>query len=262
MGSLVGSGSITQILQFAVLPVAKVLLMCGLGLLLATTFVNILTVENRKILSKVGALIVYTFVYHMLAPPDIEMQETFVKIPSGAHGEDAEAQHGTPLSATLLLNEALTDQASAAPLLLSPDSHAQPRHPSRTAHQLFKQLGALVMSIRILDILQPPVVASLLALFVGAVPWLKSIMFLDSSPLLFVIDSLNMMGKCVLNCVLSRGAMIPCIMLVLGGNLVGGPGSSQLGLRTTVAITVSRLFLAPVVGLVVVTSADKLGLLP
>jgi hypothetical protein len=59
-----------------------------------------------------------------------------------------------------------------------------------------------------------------------------------------------------------RGAMVPCIMLALGGNLVGGPGSSELGLRTTVAITFARLLLVPPIGLAVVMSADKLGFLP
>ncbi|KAJ7210274.1 hypothetical protein O6H91_Y479500 [Diphasiastrum complanatum] len=56
--------------------------------------------------------------------------------------------------------------------------------------------------------------------------------------------------------------MVPCIMLVLGGSLVKGPGTSELGLRTTVAITFVRLCLSPLIGLGVVLMADKLKLLP
>ncbi|TQD69048.1 hypothetical protein C1H46_045419 [Malus baccata] len=56
--------------------------------------------------------------------------------------------------------------------------------------------------------------------------------------------------------------MIPCILLALGGNLVDGPGSSKLGLRTTAAIIFARLVLVPPVGLGVVMLADKLGFLP
>jgi hypothetical protein len=41
-----------------------------------------------------------------------------------------------------------------------------------------------------------------------------------------------------------------------------GPGSSHLGLRSTIAITITRLFLMPPIGLAVVLMADRLGFLP
>ena len=41
-----------------------------------------------------------------------------------------------------------------------------------------------------------------------------------------------------------------------------GPGSSKLGLRTTVAIIVGRLILVPPAGIGIVMLADKLGFLP
>ncbi|KAF3606511.1 hypothetical protein DY000_02048604 [Brassica cretica] len=59
-----------------------------------------------------------------------------------------------------------------------------------------------------------------------------------------------------------RDAMIPCILLALGGNLINGPGSSKLGFKTTAAIIVGRLVLVPPAGLGIVTLADKLGFLP
>ncbi|KAG6476025.1 hypothetical protein ZIOFF_065260 [Zingiber officinale] len=63
---------------------------------------------------------------------------------------------------------------------------------------------------------------------------------------------------------MAREAMIPCILLALGGNLVdgSGPGSKRLGLRTTAAIIFGRLVLVPPTGLGIITIADKLGLLP
>lgn len=45
--------SITTLLKFAVLPIGKVLVMCALGLLLATKSVNILPATSRRQLSKV-----------------------------------------------------------------------------------------------------------------------------------------------------------------------------------------------------------------
>jgi predicted permease len=102
------------------------------------------------------------------------------------------------------------------------------------------------------NIFQPPVVAMLLALVIGGVPMLRNLIFDEHSVFFFFYDSLNLLG----------GAMIPCIMLVLGGNLVGGPGSSQLGMRSTIAITFTRLFLLPPIGIAVVLTADRLGFLP
>ena len=46
--------SLFTLLKFAVLPIAKVLVMCALGLLLASSTVNILPTPSRRQLSKVS----------------------------------------------------------------------------------------------------------------------------------------------------------------------------------------------------------------
>jgi hypothetical protein len=53
MGTPVKGASVFTLLKFAVLPIAKVLVMCALGLLLASRSVNILPATSRKQLSKV-----------------------------------------------------------------------------------------------------------------------------------------------------------------------------------------------------------------
>jgi predicted permease len=45
-------GSATSLLQFALLPIAKVLVLCGFGLAMATPYINILTAPSRRVLSK------------------------------------------------------------------------------------------------------------------------------------------------------------------------------------------------------------------
>ncbi|KAG0573074.1 hypothetical protein KC19_VG146600 [Ceratodon purpureus] len=52
MGYPVKGESVFTLLKFAVLPIAKVLVMCALGLLLPTRTVNILPANSRKQLSK------------------------------------------------------------------------------------------------------------------------------------------------------------------------------------------------------------------
>ena len=50
------------------------------------------------------------------------------------------------------------------------------------------------------------------AMAVGMIPPVRAVLFDSSGPLRFVTDSIGILGQ----------AMIPCILLVLGGNLVGG----------------------------------------
>ncbi|KAF7850839.1 hypothetical protein BT93_L4957 [Corymbia citriodora subsp. variegata] len=100
-------------------------------------------------------------------------------------------------------------------------------------------------------ILQPAIIASILAIFVGMIPELKDLCFGDDAVLGFLTDSLDIMA----------GAMVPSAMLVLGGMLAEGPNESRLGLRTSIGIMVARLLVLPLLGIGVVLLADRWGLL-
>ncbi|CAN1122901.1 Protein PIN-LIKES 2 [Linum perenne] len=80
-------------------------------------------------------------------------------------------------------------------------------------------------------ILQPPTIASLLALIIGVIQPLKGVVYGADAPLGFITDSLTLMAE----------AAVPSVMLVLGGMLAEGPNESSLGIRTTVGIVVARL---------------------
>ncbi|KAF5201270.1 Auxin efflux carrier [Thalictrum thalictroides] len=123
---------------------------------------------------------------------------------------------------------------------------------SRVLLQIKEFFVYLYEKLKLKQILQPPIIASILAMVIGAIPFLKRLILTDDAPFFFFTDSCIILGE----------AMIPCILLALGGNLVDGPGSSKLGLRTTAAIIFGRLVLVPPAGLGIVTLADKLGLLP
>ncbi|OWM67028.1 hypothetical protein CDL15_Pgr000480 [Punica granatum] len=185
----------------------------------------------------VGAIVLYTYVFNMLAPPP---EGTF-------YIEDADLPVRNPLKEGAP-NE--KDTASEKIPLLTQE--AQPDPAPVKKGKIREILDFLYEKLKLKQIIQPPIVASILALGLGVIPFFKRLLFTADAPLFFLTDSCIILGE----------AMIPCILLALGGNLVDGPGSSKLGLRTTAAIIFGRLVLVPPTGLGIVMLADKLGFLP
>ncbi|XP_042476050.1 protein PIN-LIKES 6 [Macadamia integrifolia] len=187
----------------------------------------------------VGAIVLYTYVFQMLAPPpegtfDIEDKNLPIKGPPKI-GTPEPPKNGTPEQVPLLVREPESTDTNAL-----------------NKGTIKKFLGFLYEKLKLKQILQPPIVASILAMIIGTIPVLKQLILTDDAPFFFFTDS----------CIILGDAMIPCILLALGGNLVDGPGSSKLGFRTTAAIIFARLVLVPPAGLGIVMLADKLGFLP
>lgn len=197
----------------------------------------------------VGAIIVYTYVFKMLAPPP---GQTFDgseddELPVKASGENAAPQLGKyPMSthtSTVPENE---------PLLSS--AEVQKERVTSVGTKIMGCLKCVVKFLKDKQLLQPPIIASVFAIVIGVIPLLKNFILTDDAPLFFFTDSCLILGE----------AMIPCILLAVGGNLVDGPGegSKRLGVRTTVAIIFARLVLVPLAGVGIVMLVDKLGFIP
>ncbi|XP_078446818.1 auxin efflux carrier family protein isoform X1 [Wolffia australiana] len=180
----------------------------------------------------VGAIILYTFVFQMLAPP-----------PGGSFD--------FPEGENLPIKDLPINPSPEQVPLLTP----QPLDPSEVSPTIGKGTGILwflLEKLKMKQILQPPIIASILAMGIGTVPFLKRLILTDDAPFFFFTDTCMILGE----------AMIPCILLALGGNLIDGPGSSKLGMRTTAAIIIGRLMLVPPTGLGIVTLAEKMGFIP
>ncbi|KAL0343405.1 UNVERIFIED_CONTAM: protein PIN-LIKES 2 [Sesamum angustifolium] len=220
----------------------------------------------------VAVLLVYTLVYHMMEPP----MEYYEVIEDGTEireqvstndlsrpllveaewpgMEDRETEHcKTPLIARVFQSASSLSQSS----IPEPDSLEErdpataPRSPKSlrclAEPQMVRRIRIVAEKTPLLHILQPPTFATLLAFFVGMVPPVKSVVYGDDAPLSFITDSLEILA----------GAMVPSVMLVLGGMLAEGPTESRLGIRTTIGIVVARLLVLPLVGMAVVYLADK-----
>lgn len=224
----------------------------------------------------VSVILVYTLVYHMMEPPreyyeiveagdemEIEVSNSTSSLNDQSMPllheaewpgiEDKETEHSKqPVIANVFFNSvsssihSIPDFDSIEEGRRSPWSFrclAEPR--------VVKKMRIVAERTPIQHIFQPPTIASLLAIFVGMVPQIKSIVFGDDALLGFATDSLEIMAK----------AMVPSAMLILGGMLAEGPTDCKLGRRTTIGIIVARLLVLPLVGIGVVLLADKLNLL-
>jgi predicted permease len=193
----------------------------------------------------ISVILVYTFVYHMMEPPfeyyevvenegeiSEEQEETILNdisrpllVEAEWPGiEDKETQHSkTPFIARIFKSISgisssaipdpdfasgsgiIDDEESDENNLMSIRCLAEPR--------VVRRIRIVAKQTPIHHILQPPTIASLLAIIIGTVPQLKTFFFGNDAPMSFMTDSLEILA----------GAMVPCVMLILGGMLAEGP---------------------------------------
>ncbi|KAK9164739.1 hypothetical protein Syun_005641 [Stephania yunnanensis] len=102
------------------------------------------------------------------------------------------------------------------------------------------------------ELLAPPTVGAIVGFIFGSVPWLKRLIIGDGAPLHVIQDSIKLLGD----------GTIPCITLILGGNLTQGLRSSKLKSRVILGIVLIRFVLMPLIGIGIVKAAYGFGLLP
>ncbi|KAK9062098.1 hypothetical protein SSX86_019283 [Deinandra increscens subsp. villosa] len=102
------------------------------------------------------------------------------------------------------------------------------------------------------EVLAPPTLGSIVGFIFGATPWLKNLVIGDDAPLRVIQDSVTLLGD----------GTIPCITLILGGNLI--QGLKRASIRPVIIITIIcvRYVILPMVGILIVKAAKNLGILP
>ncbi|CAI9096056.1 OLC1v1032125C1 [Oldenlandia corymbosa var. corymbosa] len=220
----------------------------------------------------VAVILVYTFVYHMMEPPvqyyevveegdasDEPSLEGDISRPLLVEAEwPGIEDKGTEESKMPIIANVFNSMSNIPQMPLSDVENAMegttnsPRSiKCLAAPKVVRKIKVVAERTPIRRILQPPTIASLLAIVIGMVPQAKAFFFGTDAPLFFVTDSLEILAR----------AMVPSVMLILGGMLAEGPYKSELGLRTMVGITVARLLILPLFGIGIVALADKLHLL-
>ncbi|KAG6394395.1 hypothetical protein SASPL_144979 [Salvia splendens] len=188
----------------------------------------------------VGAFYIWTYTFHLI-------RSAGVKYKASLEAEDPKKQPNNDLEAdskSLLLTGA--EQADT-PTQIEDVRHEQTIELKTQWGQVFgilHQLGEELMS--------PPVVAALLGFVFGAVAWLRGILIGESAPLRVIFDSITLLGD----------GTIPCITLILGGNLTLGLHKAKLSLSLIVAVIIVKYVILPMIGIGVVLGAARLGFVP
>lgn len=102
------------------------------------------------------------------------------------------------------------------------------------------------------ELMAPPTLGAIIGFIVGAITWLKSLIIGEQAPLRVIQDSLEILGN----------GTIPCITLILGGNLTQGFSKSLLRHVVILAIICVRYVMLPIIGIAVVKAAYEVGFLP
>lgn len=181
----------------------------------------------------VGAFFVWTYTYHLIRSAGVKYRATL------AAAEDPKKQPNKDL------------EANEKSLLLGGAEDVTHEQTIEVKHSLLAEVVGILHKLRE-ELMSPPVVGAILGFIFGAVSWLRNIIIGESAPLGVIYDSISLLGD----------GTIPCITLILGGNLTQGLRKAQLSPLLIVTVIVVKYVILPVIGIGVVLTAARLGFLP
>ncbi|XP_006343325.1 uncharacterized protein [Solanum tuberosum] len=101
------------------------------------------------------------------------------------------------------------------------------------------------------ELLAPPTIAAILGLIFGSITWLKNLIIGSNAPLRVIQDTVKLLGD----------GTIPCITLILGGNLTQGLKKAKVKPMIIIAVVCVRYIFSPLLGILVLKAASKFGFL-
>ncbi|KAJ7944035.1 Auxin efflux carrier family protein [Quillaja saponaria] len=208
-----------------------------------------------------GSVFVWTFTYHMMLSSTMkykaiqaaEKQEVSKALKISNTDLDAD------LESSLLKGE---ENRSYAIVVSSPkyiedsgnqvivtrgSSFTLEQEKASSGHKLVEFLKQILE-----ELFAPPTAAAFLGFTFGAITWLRNLIIGEDAPLRVIQDSIQLLGN---------GA-IPCLNLLLGGNLTQGLRSKAVKPVIIISVIIARYIFLPAIGFLIVKAAGDLGFLP
>lgn len=101
------------------------------------------------------------------------------------------------------------------------------------------------------ELMAPPTLGAIVGFLFGSVTFLKSLVIGDAAPFRVIQDSVKLLGD----------GTVPCITLILGGNLTQGLRKAQVKPSTIIAVVSVRFIFSPLIGIGLVKAAANFGFL-
>jgi len=106
-----------------------------------------------------------------------------------------------------------------------------------------------IKDLKLNKIITPPVIATFAAIFLGLIPWTKSLFVGNNAPLGMFQQAAVILGK----------ATMPMALIILGGNLANSYGKAKIRFSTVLLVTVGKYLIAPVIAISIIFLLKKIG---
>ncbi|GKV30242.1 hypothetical protein SLEP1_g39076 [Rubroshorea leprosula] len=114
-----------------------------------------------------------------------------------------------------------------------------------------QRIKKIATDLNLKMIFAPATIASIVGFVIGTVSPIRKLMIGDGAPLRCLGSSVSLLGE----------ALIPCMTLIVGANLLQGLKRSGVGFVLIIGIIVVRYILLPLLGIGVVKAASHFGLI-
>ncbi|XP_031117431.1 protein PIN-LIKES 7-like [Ipomoea triloba] len=196
-----------------------------------------------------GGFYIWTYTYQLVRNSSVKLKAQLAAEAAAEIVKEPSKDYNANEKSGLLENEAL-----AVSVLPAGNDLENPNNGSvekKEGGTFLSHFAGVLHSI-LEELMAPPTVGAILGFLFGAVTWLRNLIIGDSAPLRVIQDSVTLLGN----------GTIPCITLILGGNLTQGLRKAKISPLVILAVVCVRYILSPVVGICIVRAASNMGFLP
>ncbi|KAI3956701.1 hypothetical protein MKW92_015561 [Papaver armeniacum] len=211
-----------------------------------------LRVSFWAVVLPIGAIYLWSYVYNLVRIFSTNTEETKEDIPVSSLKFPDETSKLFPESCT----EELLPSNYCSISGISEDQSQLPYsiNPIKKIPFLVKcrqQFEMMAEHIHFKRLFAPSTIGAIVGFFIGIVPQIRTLLIGESAPLRVIQDSATLLSN----------AAVPTLTLIVGGNLTKGIRGSGMQKSVVIGIVVVRYILLPVLGVIVVKGAFRLGLI-
>ncbi|RZC45808.1 hypothetical protein C5167_038755 [Papaver somniferum] len=200
----------------------------------------------------IGAIYLWSYVYNLVRIFSTNTEETKEDIPVSSLKFPDETSKLFPESCT----EELLPSNYCSISGISEDQAQLPYsiNPIKKIPFLVKcrqQFEMMAQHIHFKRLFAPSTIGAIVGFFIGIVPQIRRLLIGESAPLRVIQDSASLLSN----------AAVPTLTLIVGGNLTKGIRGSEMQKSVVIGIVVVRYILLPMLGVIVVKGAFRLGLI-